>query len=315
MIDFLTFSPTILLIVFLFSMSNRETRKSLVQSIISTKILIQDRDALRLRLDESTKALHESELTRINELSKAAEFGRLAQGLFHDLMTPLTSIILHTENLKNNLVTHRNLEKAVEAGNKMSRYIHDIRTTLSREGSERECDLFEELSNTLHILAHKAKSGDIEIVVTKGDAREIVKQENSWQGAKQETLRGDACMWYGNPIKIRQVFSNLLSNAIDSFDMEKENTPRKINISLEKKSTNTALNTVIEIEDNGCGISPQNMERVFEPFFTTKPFDKGTGIGLTTVKSIVEKDLKGEIEIESQEAKGTLVRVTFPLNS
>lgn len=290
MIDILTFIPIIVLVILLFFLSDRETKKSLEQSKASAKVLAQDRNALQLKLNESTRALRESELARINELTKAAEFGRLAQGLFHDLMTPLTSIILHTEKLKDRDITHKNMERAVEAGNRMARYIQDIRTTLSHEESERECILSEELDSILHLLAYKAKTGAIEIAVTKQDR----------------------CTWYGNPLKMRQIFSNLISNAIDSFEKvsrgPEQNVKKKIQISITKSS----LVTTIEIRDNGSGISPQNMEKVFEPFFTTKAFNKGTGIGLSTVKSIVEKDLKGKIEMESQEGTGTLFRIIFP---
>ncbi len=283
MTDLFTFSPIILLIIGLFLLAGREIKRSLEQSRTATKLLTHDRNALQAQLDKSTEALQESELARRNELARAAEFGRLAQGIFHDLITPLTSIILHTEQLKNDPMTHKHLEKTVEAGNRMARYIQDIRATLSREESERVCYLHEELDNVLHLFAHRVKEVGIEITVN--------------------SVPTDA--WHGNPIKLRQLFSNLVSNAIDSF----ENKTGKKNIEIVIKQSSTE--TVIEIRDTGSGISPENMKKIFDPFFTTKSFDKGTGIGLATVKSIVENDMRGTIEVVSTEGKGTTVRIRY----
>lgn len=273
MIDLFTFIPIGILTVLLFYLSHKEMKKSLEQSKISAQILAQDHIELE-------RKLRESELARITELTKAAEFGRLSQGIFHDLMTPLTSIILHTESLKND-ATQKNLEKAVEAGNRMTRYIQDIRKTLSHEESPQTCLLGEECENILHLLAYKSKSHHIDIVV----------------------MKAPEASWYGNPIKLRQIFSNLLSNAIDSFETKVGGRKNMIHISLAK--------SFIEIKDNGCGISQGNMDKIGTAFFTTKPVDKGTGLGLSTVKSIVEKDMRGTLEIESEEGKGTLVRIRY----
>jgi len=271
MFDIVTFTLIFILLGILVHISNKEMKKSLEQSRVTERVLKQ-------RLNESTKALRESEIARMNELAKAAEFGRLAQGLFHDLMTPLTSMILHTEKI----------QKATEASNLMTRYIHDIRTTLSHEKSERECLLQEELEGIVRLLTYKTRTAGIQI----------------------EVQTDNTPTWYGNPIKIRQICSNLISNAIDAFDAKTltRNSQKKIGVSLSRSTTEITL----EVCDNGSGIPPAHMKKIFEPFFTTKPFDRGTGIGLTTVKSIVEKDLKGKIAIESEEGKGTCVRVIFP---
>jgi signal transduction histidine kinase len=65
----------------------------------------------------------------------------------------------------------------------------------------------------------------------------------------------------------------------------------------------------IEVEDHGCGIAPDALERIFEPFFTTRP--KGTGLGLATVHRVVEAH-GGRIAVSSERGKGTTVRVFLP---
>lgn len=68
---------------------------------------------------------------------------------------------------------------------------------------------------------------------------------------------------------------------------------------------------VLTVTDNGSGISPENMEKIFEPFFTTKPVGVGTGIGLSTVKSIVTKN-NGYLFVKSQQDKGTTFSIYLP---
>jgi len=67
----------------------------------------------------------------------------------------------------------------------------------------------------------------------------------------------------------------------------------------------------IIIEDNGCGIPKDLRKHVFEPFFTTKKEGKGTGIGLTVVKRMVEEH-GGWIQVQSEEEKGTTFIMNFP---
>lgn len=68
--------------------------------------------------------------------------------------------------------------------------------------------------------------------------------------------------------------------------------------------------TVIEVEDNGCGIKEEDIDRVFDPFFTTRP--TGTGLGLSITKRIIEEH-SGKIEVESVWGKGTKFKIYLPL--
>jgi two-component system NtrC family sensor kinase len=67
---------------------------------------------------------------------------------------------------------------------------------------------------------------------------------------------------------------------------------------------------VLEFEDTGVGIPPDIMSKIFDPFYTTK--EKGTGLGLSVVSSIVQRH-EGHVEIQSEPGKGTLLRITLPV--
>jgi len=67
----------------------------------------------------------------------------------------------------------------------------------------------------------------------------------------------------------------------------------------------------VEVEDNGCGISKENLARIFDPFFTTKPVGKGTGLGLSLAYGIAKKH-GGRIDVDSEVGRGSRFRVVIP---
>ena len=67
---------------------------------------------------------------------------------------------------------------------------------------------------------------------------------------------------------------------------------------------------IIEVCDNGSGISKENLKKVFEPFFTTKATGVGTGLGLSVVRKIIELH-KGWIEVENRDDRGVRVLITL----
>jgi two-component system NtrC family sensor kinase len=105
------------------------------------------------------------------------------------------------------------------------------------------------------------------------------------------------------PSQLGQVFLNLLHNAAQSIE-------RSGRIVLRTLSKNGSV--VVEVEDNGCGMSPEVMGRVFENFYTTKPRGVGTGLGLSIAKKIVEKH-GGTVEVSSEVGRGSRFRIILPL--
>lgn len=104
--------------------------------------------------------------------------------------------------------------------------------------------------------------------------------------------------------QLDQVFMNLLVNAAHAIEGRGTITIRtRVDTS----------NVLVEIEDTGQGISPENLKRIFDPFFTTKPVGQGTGLGLSVVHGIVERH-GGSIDVKSELGQGTRFRLSLPLN-
>lgn len=104
-------------------------------------------------------------------------------------------------------------------------------------------------------------------------------------------------------VQIRQVFTNLIVNAIQAMADGGVLTLRTmVHGDVEK--------VAVEISDTGCGIAPENLKKIFTPFHTTKP--AGTGLGLSVSYGIV-KDHGGAIEVRSEPGKGATFRVVLPV--
>lgn len=111
----------------------------------------------------------------------------------------------------------------------------------------------------------------------------------------------------GNPVFFEQIFSILIVNSI-THGFEHRNNNR---ITILFKKINEALTIIYS--DNGKGIQPQHHSHIFEPFFTTTRDQGNTGLGLSTLYSVVTKQLSGDIQASSPLKQGTTFIITIPL--
>jgi len=103
--------------------------------------------------------------------------------------------------------------------------------------------------------------------------------------------------------ELEQVLANLVNNALDA--MGKEGL-----VTIRAGMKGDAV--VLEVADTGCGIPPEDLDRIFQPFFTTKPVGKGTGLGLAVVYGVVQ-GWGGTINAESVPGQGTTFSIRIPL--
>jgi len=101
--------------------------------------------------------------------------------------------------------------------------------------------------------------------------------------------------------QLQQVCTNLILNAIQAM-------PEGGGLTL-RTSADSEGQLNIEVQDTGCGISPENMRKLFTPFFTTK--GKGVGLGLAVTYGIIQRH-KGRIEVQSKEGEGTTFTIHLP---
>src|SRR5262249_52893755 len=110
------------------------------------------------------------------------------------------------------------------------------------------------------------------------------------------------------PEAIQQVLINLISNALDAM----EDASNPILTVRTSRSDTPPKFAVIDITDNGTGISRESMSRLFDPFFTTKPVGKGTGLGLSIAYNFV-REHAGYISVSSTPGTGATFSVHLPV--
>lgn len=158
--------------------------------------------------------------------------------------------------------------------------------------SREAVDLHEGIDSTLLILQNRLKAHyhrrEIKIVKEYGDLPLV----ECWVG------------------QLNQVFMNLLSNAIDAL----EDSPDRSGCITIRTSVNADRSgVIIQIADNGPGMTPEVKVQLFDPFFTTKPLGKGTGLGLSISYQIVVEKHGGILKCESAPEKGTEFWIEIPL--
>jgi signal transduction histidine kinase len=134
---------------------------------------------------------------------------------------------------------------------------------------EQEVDVHDGIDKTLLVLDHRIRAGV-----------QIVREYD----AEMPSI-------IANGAELNQVWMNLIDNAIDAIDGRGE---------VQICTRHDASYVVVEVEDHGPGIPPELVSRIFDPFYTTKEPGKGTGLGLDSVRRIVEEGHHGEVSVASR---------------
>lgn len=252
---------------------------------------------LEARVRQRTHELRLAEMENMRQSYRFVEFGRLASGLLHDLTNPLAALSLNIENMarthassdassKAYMELSADIERAKQATDHMARLTTSMRRHLANEGASEVFSLRKIAEGVVEVLCSYARPRSIKI-----------------------SLDGDDVHTFGDSSAFAQIVSNLLSNAIESFDDGAMEQGRQVMVHIYRQGDAA----VMEVEDNGPGIPQELRERIFEPFFTTKNDGKGLGIGLPLSKRVIEKDFGGSIVVEETVGGGTRFVVSFPI--
>lgn len=251
-------------------------------------------------VDITQRQAMESELTRQNqEITKSktlAIVGRMASMVAHDLRNPLSSIkmglqILSRPTRPGNEEQSNELKKiALDQVGYMETILEDLLNYARPPALKPQwLDMRTILDETINMLQGKIQEyqADIHTEVQTG----------------LPTI-------YADPGKLRQIFSNLISNAIHAAS-EAGRDPR-VMIDVMYRLGDSIPTILIEISDNGPGIDDKKVAQLFEPFYTTRA--KGSGLGLAIVRGFVEQHL-GTIRLQSRkDATGSLCSIELPVS-
>gem|GEM_PF-639662 len=270
----------------------------------------EDLRALTLFADQAALALEKAQLYRdsqrqlerlltvLDELSrtqaqlvhseKLASVGMLAGGVAHEINNPLMVILGRTELLlmEDGLPdgAKQNLETIRTETERIGRIVENLLTfsRKSRQEKIEQVNVNEVLNRTLMLSEHQLTVGNVRVI------KQLDEQIPPIQA---------------NPGQLQQVFMNLIINAHHAMPTGGQLIVRTGTIPRDR--------VFVEVEDTGCGIPPEDLDRIFDPFFTTKEEGKGTGLGLAVSRNIVESH-GGQIGVQSTPGDGTVFRVILP---
>lgn len=238
---------------------------------------------LERRVDEKNQELELAHV-EIIQAEKLATLGHLAAGLTHEIRNPLNSINLFAQILKNN----------PDATPQSVDFLERIQSEIDRIDN-----LLIKLLSVSRSRSRISSALQVNLI-----AQEVLNNFQSQIEAKGISLQQKIVVtppFYGDEEEIRQVFTNLISNALHAMPTGGE---LRMSVLYEEDAIQ------IEISDTGCGIPLEHQSRVFDPFFSTRP--KGTGFGLPIVLRII-KSYNGKISLTSQPGVGTTFVVLLPV--
>jgi len=219
-----------------------------------------------------------------------ASMGQLAAGVAHELNNPLGTVLLYSDILYKEAhddSRRDDLKMIINETNRCKVIVRDL-LNFARQNKvlAQTTNLNEQLQK---LVAEQTKRPEFENI-------DVVLQLDS----ALPTIQAD-------PLQLQQVLINLMNNAAEAMETKGGGT-----LTIATRPASFGEGVEISITDTGIGISEENKAKLFTPFFTTKPVGKGTGLGLAIVYGIIKMH-RGQIQVQSEEGKGTTFTITLPL--
>ncbi|MDZ5471632.1 PAS domain S-box protein [Bacillus sp. 31A1R] len=238
--------------------------------------------SIHIIMRDITELKHSREF--IQQSEKLTVVGELAAGIAHEIRNPLTSLKGFTQLLDYQIGSDSDyVEIMISEIDRINTIVGEL-LFLSKPNQMdfKQVHLGKLLNNVIILMNAQANLHGVEIKLKTHDSIQDI-------------------MIYGLEDKLKQVFINILKNAIEAM-------PKGGEISLYVSLENNQVS--IQVVDQGCGIPSHLLSKLGKPFYTTK--EKGTGLGLMVCYSIIENH-KGMMKINSVENKGTTISIELPL--
>ncbi len=224
---------------------------------------------------------------QLRRTERIAELGMLASGMAHEIGTPMNVILGRAEYLLKRVTEEpikKSLQIIVTQVERIMRVMNQLLAFARRRPVERRpLDLRETIEASLEMFQERLTRHGIRV---------------------EKTFKDDCPKVHADADQMSQVLINLIMNAVHAMP---EGGSLRIGLA---RSNGTVRLTVA---DTGHGIAQQDLPRIFDPFFTTKEAGKGTGLGLTVVKGIIDEH-GGSIWVESEPGKGATFTISLPVS-
>jgi signal transduction histidine kinase/NAD-dependent dihydropyrimidine dehydrogenase PreA subunit len=243
------------------------------------------------QLAQSHAELRETQQQLIQS-EKMASVGQLAAGVAHEINNPLGTILLYSHMILEKLEQKDDRREELDTIAKEAARCRDIVRGLLDFARQRKLQV--ENVNVNKILE---------------EALSLEAAQPSFQKVKVLiTLDPSLPPTGGDPVQLKEVFLNILSNAVEAM-------PEGGAVTVSSRFLDGAARQIeVMIRDTGQGIPPENLDKIFMPFYTTKKIGQGTGLGLAIAYGIVKMH-RGAIEVKSKVGEGTAFWVKLPASA
>ena len=255
----------------------------------------------RMRIAQEKKELEE----RLSRSEKMESLGILAGGVAHDLNNVLSGIVSYPDLLLMDIPQDSSIREPIltikESGKKAATIVQDL-LTLARRGVTTT-----EILDLNEIVSDYMKSPENDKILSYHPKIQI-----------ETNLSAELSNLRGSSVHIKKTIMNLVSNAVEAQPQGGiiivSTRNQYIDSPIEGYDrVNEGEYLILEIKDYGTGIGSDDLKRIFEPFYTKKVMGRsGTGLGMAVVWGTVQ-DHKGYINVKSNEGKGTVFELYFPL--
>jgi len=270
------------------------------------KRLVESDDQLK-KYAAQMEQIAEVRAKQLIHADRLATLGTLAAGITHEITSPITYVSANTDSLLN---YWRKVQKYIQEN------LKDRNETVVGSIEKIDRSLARIASGTLRIIKivrgissfsrkEHAQKEKINIHDCIDLALQLCQNQLKYNIQVHKNYVSELPMVLGNQHEIEQVFVNLISNAAHAMSQTQSGELVLSSRVLEK-------DILVEIKDNGIGISDENLENIWDPFFTTKPEEKGTGLGLSICKEIIARH-DGNIRVESVPDMGSCFIISLPI--
>jgi PAS domain S-box-containing protein len=246
-------------------------------------------------LQEAYQDLRQTQQT-VMQQERLRALGQIASGIAHDINNALSPAALYAQSM----LTHESKlsDRARDQLGVIQRAIDDVARTVQRMRAFYLPRGLEPTLSPVNINQHV-----LEVIDLTRARWSNMPQERGIVVNVETKLQPDLPHILGAESEVRDALTNLLLNAVDALPEGGVVTLRTLVDARDER-------VIVEVSDNGIGMTETTRSRCLEPFFTTKG-ERGTGLGLPMVFGMVQRH-GGELEIESELGEGTMMRLSFP---
>ena len=242
----------------------------------------------------------------LHSMENMANLTNLAAGMAHEIKNPLGAISIHIQLIQ------KALEKARENNDILPapKFVEDHVDVVNDE--------IDHLNKLImdFLFAVRPVNASLQLkkpaILIQNIAEFITPEFHDHDVSVKVVIKDSESRLLIDEKLFRDVMLNLAQNALAAIQSKKQadDCPKDFEGEFTIECASKDNKYFIVVSDNGCGMKEETVAKIFEPYFTTKA--NGTGLGMTMVYKIV-KEFSGDIQVESQEGKGTMFTMQFPL--